>query len=176
MRRSESEQFGIYLLDTFGNITEIKRLDDYSLLEPIPLVKTKRPPAVAERRDDDMKYGTMYLGDIYAGEGLQGVPRGTVKAVRLFEYHFAYRDTGMHDVIGYEGPWDVKRVLGTVPVYEDGSAAFKIPANTPISIQPLDAGGNAKLRWLPRAFERNRPVYGEHRLAPPAVGNQAFRQ
>ncbi len=143
MRRSENEQFGIYLLDTFGNITEIKRLDDYSLLEPIPLVKTKRPPAVAERRDDDMKYGTMYLSDIYAGEGLQGVPRGTVKALRLFEYHFAYRDTGMHDVIGYEGPWDVKRVLGTVPVYEDGSAAFKIPANTPISIQPLDADGRA---------------------------------
>jgi formylglycine-generating enzyme required for sulfatase activity len=34
-------------------------------------------------------------------------------------------------------------VLGTVPVHEDGSARFLIPAYTPISLQPLDAEGKA---------------------------------
>ncbi|MFQ9022048.1 MAG: hypothetical protein ACLR6J_13365 [Parabacteroides merdae] len=34
-------------------------------------------------------------------------------------------------------------ILGTVPVEEDGSALFTIPANTPISIQPLDKDGAA---------------------------------
>jgi formylglycine-generating enzyme required for sulfatase activity len=34
-------------------------------------------------------------------------------------------------------------VLGTVPVQPDGSARFTVPANTPISVQPLDAEGKA---------------------------------
>jgi len=38
-------------------------------------------------------------------------------------------------------------MLGTVPVEEDGSAIFKIPANTPISIQPLDKDGVA-IQWM----------------------------
>ncbi|MHC4273660.1 MAG: SUMF1/EgtB/PvdO family nonheme iron enzyme, partial [Planctomycetota bacterium] len=33
--------------------------------------------------------------------------------------------------------------LGTVPVFEDGSVAFTVPANTPIAIQPLDEEGKA---------------------------------
>ena len=45
--------------------------------------------------------------------------------------------------IGMDGPWDIKRVLGTVPVEEDGSALFRVPANTPITVQPLDAEGQA---------------------------------
>ncbi len=40
-------------------------------------------------------------------------------------------------------PWDVKRILGTVPVEADGSAHFKIPANSPLALQPLDEKGQA---------------------------------
>jgi formylglycine-generating enzyme required for sulfatase activity len=35
------------------------------------------------------------------------------------------------------------RILGTTPVEEDGSAIFKVPANTPIAFQALDKNGNA---------------------------------
>jgi formylglycine-generating enzyme required for sulfatase activity len=35
------------------------------------------------------------------------------------------------------------RIIGTVPVYEDGSAMFYVPANTPLTIQPLDKQGKA---------------------------------
>jgi hypothetical protein len=35
------------------------------------------------------------------------------------------------------------RVLGTVPVEADGSAHFKIPAQTPVMVQPLDENGQA---------------------------------
>lgn len=38
-------------------------------------------------------------------------------------------------------------MLGTVPVEEDGSVIFKAPANTPISIQPLDKDGVA-IQWM----------------------------
>jgi len=33
--------------------------------------------------------------------------------------------------------------LGTVPLASDGSAMFRVPANTPIAVQPLDAEGKA---------------------------------
>jgi formylglycine-generating enzyme required for sulfatase activity len=91
-------------------------------------------------------YDACYLPveDIYQGEGLEGVPRGTVKSLRLITYHFAYRGMGgQQDPLGLDGPWDIKCVLGTVPVEADGSALFYVPANTPISFQPLDDQGKA---------------------------------
>ena len=86
----------------------------------------------------------MLLQDVYEGPGLKGVPRGTVKSLRVFTYHFGYQNiAGIDHHIGADGPWEVKRVLGTVPVEEDGSASFRIPAKYPISMQPLDAEGQA---------------------------------
>jgi formylglycine-generating enzyme required for sulfatase activity len=62
----------------------------------------------------------------------------------LFTYHFGYQGhAGISHRVGSDGPWEPKRVLGTVPVQADGSALFRVPANTPISFQPLDAQGNA---------------------------------
>jgi formylglycine-generating enzyme required for sulfatase activity len=45
--------------------------------------------------------------------------------------------------VGLDGPWDVKRILGTVPVEPDGSANFRVPSCTPVALQPLDADGKA---------------------------------
>jgi formylglycine-generating enzyme required for sulfatase activity len=50
---------------------------------------------------------------------------------------------GGHIHIGIDGPWDARRILGTVPVQPDGSAVFQVPANTPIAVQPLDEQGAA---------------------------------
>jgi formylglycine-generating enzyme required for sulfatase activity len=50
---------------------------------------------------------------------------------------------GQSDRVGLDGPWDVRVILGTVPVEEDGSAAFMVPAMTPIAVQPLDEEGKA---------------------------------
>jgi hypothetical protein len=44
-----------------------------------------------------------------------------------------------------DGPWDVKCVLGTVPVEEDGSALFRVPVYTPVAVQPLDEEGRSLL-------------------------------
>ena len=84
------------------------------------------------------------MADVYAGPGLAGIPRGAVKKLRVFTYHFGYqRMAGIDHRVGADGPWEVKRVLGTVPVEADGSALFRIPAKTPISVQPLDDQGCA---------------------------------
>lgn len=136
--------WGIYLADVFDNIVLIKEVEGYALLEPVPLRKTKRPPVIEDRVDLSQKDALVYLEDIYAGPGLQGVPVGSVKALRLYTYQFAYHKVaGINHRVGTDGPWEPKRILGTVPVEEDGSAFFRVPANTPISIQPLDADGRA---------------------------------
>ena len=136
--------WGIYLVDTFDNIVLLKEVEGYALLEPIGLGKIKRPPVIPDRVDLSRKDAIVYLENIYEGPGLKGVPHGAVKKLRLFTYHFAYHKiAGINHRVGADGPWEPKRVLGTVPVCEDGSAMFRVPANTPVSIQPLDAEGKA---------------------------------
>ncbi|MFV2070139.1 MAG: SUMF1/EgtB/PvdO family nonheme iron enzyme, partial [Pirellulales bacterium] len=132
------------LVEVFPNLLLLREEPGHALLEPIPLRKTPKPPAIAEKVDLANREATVYLSDIYAGDGLRGIPRGTVKSLRIFTYHYAYQKMGgLLGVVGMDGPWDIKRVIGTVPVFEDGSAKFHIPANTPISIQPLDEQGKA---------------------------------
>jgi formylglycine-generating enzyme required for sulfatase activity len=136
--------WGVYLVDVFDNMVLLREEEGWLLFEPVPLRKTPRPPVIPDRTQPGSPEATVYLSDIYAGEGLRGVPRGVVRSLRLFTYHFNYFGTsGIEDYIGMDGPWDVRRVLGTVPVAADGSAYFVVPANTPIAVQPLDAEGKA---------------------------------
>ena len=140
----KQDLWGIYLVDAFDNIVLVKELENFALLEPIPLRPRVRPPVIPERVNLRTKDALIYLEDVYAGPGLEGVPRGTVKQLRLFTYHFVYQKlAGISHRVGADGPWEPKRVLGTVPVEVDGSAMFRVPANTPISMQPLDASGKA---------------------------------
>ena len=71
------------------------------------------------------------------------MPPGTVKSLRVFAHDFGYPGLAGPDKIGFHGPWEVMRILGTVPVEPDGSALFRVPANTPLAVQALDAGGQA---------------------------------
>ena len=136
--------WGIYLVDIYDNMLLLKESPEYALLEPIPLQKTAAPPVLANRVDLRREDALVYLVDVYQGGGLKGIPRSTVKKLRVFTYHFSYRGMGgLLGAIGMDGPWDIKRVLGTVPVDADGSAVFRVPANTPIAVQPLDADGKA---------------------------------
>ncbi|MBI5831803.1 MAG: SUMF1/EgtB/PvdO family nonheme iron enzyme [Armatimonadetes bacterium] len=136
--------WGLYLADVFDNMTLLREEPGYAWLEPLPLKPTATPPVLPDATKKDAKDATVYIADVYQGPGLQGVPRGTVKSLRLFGYHFAYHNMGGQiNRVGIDGPWDIKRVLGTVPVADDGSAYFRIPANTPLSVQPLDDRGQA---------------------------------
>lgn len=135
--------WGVYLVDVFDNMLLLKEEPGYALFEPVPFRKTPKPPVVPDRVKLDRRDAVVYLSDIYMGAGLAGVPRGTVKRLRIFEYHYTYPEMGGHINVGIEGPWDVHRILGTVPVLEDGSAVFRVPANTPLAVQPIDAEGQA---------------------------------
>lgn len=139
-----SSPWGLYLVDVFDNMLLLAEVPGYALLEPIPFRPRKKPPVIPDRVQLDRQDAVVFLENIYTGGGLRGVPRGTVKKLRLFTYHFAYHGMGGQvNQVGLDGPWDIKRILGTVPVEPDGSACFHIPANTSISVQPLDAEGKA---------------------------------
>jgi len=143
---SETGLFGIYLVDTFDNMILLAEVPGGALFEPILLAPRTRPPVIADRRVKGAKTCTVHIADIHSGPGLKGVPRGTVKQLRVFAYHFCYHKTGGHVSMGLdkvESGWDVKRVLGTVDVEADGSVCFEMPANTPVSFQPLDSDGAA---------------------------------
>ncbi len=136
--------WGIYLVDVFDNLTLIKELPGRSLFEPVLLAPQQPAPIIPDRVDLKRDDATVLLTDIYQGPGLEGVQRGTVKSLRVIEYYFGMRGMGgTLGGLGMDGPWDVRRVLGTVPVEEDGSAHFKIPAERPVMVQPLDADGQA---------------------------------
>jgi formylglycine-generating enzyme required for sulfatase activity len=141
--------FAVCFVDTFDNILILRAEPGYALFEPIALKKTPTPPVLPDKVDLSRKDATIFMSDIYAGPGLKGIPRGTVKKLRVGSYTFSYPNPGKlgtggtYGVLGVDGPWDIKRILGTVPVNPDGSAVFTVPANTPLFIQPLDEDGAA---------------------------------
>lgn len=150
--------WGIYLVDIFDNVTLIAEFEGEGMVTPIPVKKQPLPPVIPDKIHPEDKEATVFIQDLYEGEGLRGVPRGTVKKLRVFTYEYAYLNSPSDfDAQGIQSGWDIKRELGTVEVEKDGSAIFKVPANTPISLQPLDAGGRA-IQWMRSWFT---PMPGE---------------
>ena len=145
---SPDDLWGIYLVDIYDNITCLIKQEGEGFISPIPIRVTATPPVIPDRVKLNEKEATVFIQDIYEGEGLRAVPRGIVKELRIHAYEYAYVNSPSdHYAQGIQSGWDIKRLLGTVPVEEDGSIIFKIPANTPISIQPLDKNG-AAVQWM----------------------------
>ena len=150
--------WGIYLVDVFDNLTCIAEFEGEGLNSPLLVTKRATPPVIPDRVNLEDKEATIFIQDIYAGEGSMGLPRGTVKELRILAYEYAYmHGASDHDAQGIQSGWDIKRLLGTVPVEEDGSVIFTAPANTPISLQPVDSDGRA-VQWMRSWFT---PMPGE---------------
>ncbi|MDO5553701.1 MAG: SUMF1/EgtB/PvdO family nonheme iron enzyme [Planctomycetia bacterium] len=138
-----SDSWDVYLVDTFDNILRLKKEPGFALLEATPLIERDEPRIIPDRTVPGEKEASYFITNVNFGQGLPGVPAGTVKKLRLYALSYGYRGTGGHDVFGMESCWDARRILGEVPVFDDGSATFKIPANTPVVVQPLDETGSA---------------------------------
>jgi len=176
-------RWGIYLVDVFDNMVLLREEPGYVLFQPVPLRKRPTPPVIPAKVNLEQQTARVYLSDLYVGSGLAGVPKGTVKALRLFTYTYSYRGMGgLLGTIGMDGPWDIRRILGTVPVSPDGSAYFTVPANTPISVQPLDERGMAVQHmrsWFTAMPGETLSCVGCHEkqnMAPPAQPLLAMRE
>ncbi len=139
--------YGIWLIDTFGNRVRIYDDPSTSCWTPIPLLPRAVPPVIGSvREENSAEEATVVLSDVY--EGLDGVPRGSVKYLRVLEQvprpwssrRFWPDDTafGQHVPITWYSHIFVKVHHGVVPVEEDGSAHFRVPADRNIFFQALD--------------------------------------
>ncbi|MBM4093817.1 MAG: hypothetical protein FJ276_31080, partial [Planctomycetes bacterium] len=136
--------YALYLVDTAGNHCPVHRDEQLSCWHPTPLVARGVPPQVATARDPDLAAkdrALCVLTNVH--QGMQGVARGEVKWLRINEALPRYWDTGRRwDNSLSSSAWKAAlwpRVQwGIVPVEEDGSAYFEIPADRSIFFQALD--------------------------------------
>lgn len=143
MHENSNGPFFIALADIYDNLVPLWQSASDNLYEPVPLKSRPRPPLPADRVVPGSKECTVYMVGAHLGEGLNGVPAGKTRRMRIFQYEYSPRNLGGHYTVGFEGPWDMRVMLGTVDVEEDGSCMFKAPANVPLAIQPLDEEGKA---------------------------------
>lgn len=144
MQVDGSAPWEIVLVDIYDNVLSLWHSPDANYYEPIPLRASVPPPARIDTVNPEKTTCTVYLADVYRGQGtMTGIPRGTVRGLRVFQYNYSPRNVGGHYFVGMEGPWDLRILHGTVEVEPDGSCMFEFPANTPFTVQPIDENGAA---------------------------------
>ncbi|MCP4785445.1 MAG: hypothetical protein GY903_22895 [Fuerstiella sp.] len=138
------EETGIYLIDIFGNEL-LLHTESPGCYDPMPLTTRTRPPVIPSRRNFNKEPGRLYVNDVYQGTHMKGVRRGSVKWLRVVESpEKRHWSPGSWGAQGYTAPgmnWhslENKRILGTVPVEEDGSAYLSVPSDTFVYFQLLD--------------------------------------
>jgi len=160
IRRGPENNYGIYLVDAFGNKELLYRDPDISCLSPIPLRPRLKPPVVSRHAEDLVKAGiktpsrgpdavpmaTVGLTNVY--RSYYPFPEG-VRIDRLRIVQIAYKSvvgrnmpvTGYGEDTGHDKGG--RMVLGTVPVEDDGSAYFRMPAGVPVYFQAIADDGLA---------------------------------
>ena len=133
---------GIYLFDTFGNLELLWRDSKLSCMYPIPVRPRAKPPQVSGLAElGGSQEGRLLLLDVY--RGLEGIPRGTIRRLRIVGVPPKNHPRMNHPIMGVTVHDPGKFVLGTVPVEGDGSAYFRAPSGVPFFLQALDADGMA---------------------------------
>jgi hypothetical protein len=138
-------RFGIYFMNKRGERALLAADPSISCNQPVPLAPRFIPPQPVYPIDWRQETGGFTIQDVYHGQGLEGIARGTVTKIRVVALDFMATDIGRKhgpSAISDLAAWDVKVVLGEAPVYEDGSAAFEVPARTPVYFQAIDAQGH----------------------------------
>ncbi len=107
--------------------------------EPRPIMPRKREYQVVTRTDSGKKTGQLLLTDVYEGRNMAGVEKGDIKKLLVLEsLPKPVNFSGGADLLSWLGTFTLERVLGTVPVEEDGSAFFEVPANRAVFFVGLD--------------------------------------
>ena len=157
--------YGIYLVDSFGNKELLYRDPQIGCLSPIPVRDRPVPPSMpalvrrrpetnpavrpTEPHDQAKAEGTVAVIDVYSS--LKPWPAGTrIHQLRVLQVlpmtvpsGQPPHETGLRVATAGDSVVPVRHVLGTVPVEEDGSAHFVVPANKEIFFQALDQQGLA---------------------------------
>jgi hypothetical protein len=137
-----ADREGIHVLDGEGNAELVYRLSPGTGLEchePRPLAPRPRERVIPDRTDLTRDTGTLIVADITSGRSMAGVRPGEIKKLLVLEQlpepvHFS----GGMEPISIGGTFTLARVLGTVPVEDDGSAHMELPALRSLFLVALD--------------------------------------
>jgi hypothetical protein len=128
-----------------GDIEEIfslspaERAKGMKLHEPRPVIAREREAVLQPRVQLTESTGRLLVTDVYQGRNMEGVNRGDIKKLLILEtLPKPINYTGGMDPLSYGGTFSLERVLGTVPVENDGSAYFEVPALRSIFLVALD--------------------------------------
>lgn len=145
--------YGIYLIDAFGNKELIYRDAKIASQNPVPLAARKTPPIVPDASQrvaagEDAE-GTLALINVY--DSLKEWPEDTkIKSLRVYQIvpmsvpsGNPPHEIGLRLPTGLDSVILARYVLGEVPVEEDGSAHFTVPARKELFFQALDEEGLA---------------------------------
>ena len=157
--RQTPGDYGLYLVDAFGNKELLYRDPDIGCSAPIPMRPTalepvqRTPTSLAETKPlkpGDVGEGTLAVVNIY--NTLKPWPAGAkIKSLRILELlpcsvpsgGLAPHQTGKRIAEAGDSIVPARWVLGTVPVESDGSAYFTVPANRELFFQLVDERGMA---------------------------------
>ena len=130
----------IHRLDAAGNTQVLYAWPgEGEVYEPRAIRPRTREPVIAPRSDWQQATGTLLLNNVYQSRNLDGVEPGEIKRLLVLEdlpAPVSFSDDP--DLISWMGSYTLKRILGTVPVEEDGSAYLQVPAGRPILFVALD--------------------------------------
>ena len=148
-----SRQYGIYLVDVFGNKELIYRDPAIACQSPIPVKPRPLPPVLPEMSErlakEQSDEATVGVANVYLSS--QPLPEGTkIKALRIYQvFPLSVASARVTHATGCQIPQAkdsinlTRAVLGTVPVEADGSAHFTVPARKELFFQVLDEKGLA---------------------------------
>lgn len=154
--KRDEARFGIYWMDVDGGRELLCSDPAGSCNQPVPFAARERPHMRPFTPDYRKSRGVYYIQNIYEGDGLKGVPHGTIKRLRVVALEFRAAGIGNNSNYGpggfsfvstpvawNNGSWDVKIIVGDADIMPDGSAYFKAPARMPLFFQALDEKGHA---------------------------------
>lgn len=143
------QKYGIYLVDSFGNRIFLYRDSAISCLDPIPLRPRKGPPIIPSLTRQTLAdlngepapaYGTVAVMNTYLSD--MNWPENTkIKQLRIINIFGKSNANQDEPPIGLAAQSLARGVIGTVPVEEDGSAHFRVPAGMSFYMQALDEEG-----------------------------------
>lgn len=133
--------YGIYLVDRLGGREFIYRDPAMSCFSPIPIQPRRRPPVLppSVKLEEETATGVFVVQNVY--QSTRPLAAGSVKSLRVIRVFPQTVETPpSRSITPYEMP---RQIIGTAPVADDGSVAFRAPAGQPLQFQLLDENGMA---------------------------------
>ena len=115
------------------------KIGPMQLHEPRPLRSRPRERVRPQLVDLTQSTGTVTLENVYIGRNMKGIKPGEIKKLLVLEaLPKPINFSGGQEPLTMGGSFTLERILGTVPVEEDGSAHMELPALRSLFFVALD--------------------------------------